>query len=109
MWRSLRIAVSAFSLVACVLVCGLWIRSFRHHDYVFIGVGTIHTRINSDSGIINLLILRANSKETGIVFRSRAPDRGAAPAWEPAWGHRIFALSLRTPCGFMFCLLDAPH
>ena len=122
MRRLLRHALtiwSAISLVLCVAVCVLWVRSYRTHDMFDRIVGDTCWGVSSNRGVISFVI-------EGPPSPRRAPDTGwlavrADPGdWVPVrhrfagvgWGlGKIAGVRCRTlvvPTGYMAALLVLP-
>jgi hypothetical protein len=55
MLHYLRIAVTALSLTACVLLVALWVRSYRKFEWVVIGVPGAHLRIVSYPAALQIM------------------------------------------------------
>jgi hypothetical protein len=84
MLKYLRIAVTALSLMACVLLVALWVRSYWVQDVVY---GWFpfpgYLQINSSCGDIKV-IANAEKQEAMWQYNSRAP-KALGPNWYFKW------------------------
>ncbi len=106
----LRIVVSCFCLVLCVLFAALWIRSWFGLDMIRITDGTTETTITSNYG--NILFQQrlepSAQPEPFSVFSASAP----AKVFRPQSHSKMFGFSwrtIRTNRGLDYNIRQVPH
>jgi hypothetical protein len=97
MLRRIKIAVSALSLMACVALVFLWVRSHRIEDVAYYPVSSSFWAVQSSSGVIELSIFTTRFRLIG-EWRSRPmadddEEWGPAKAWTTDWDDETWAVT----------------
>jgi hypothetical protein len=108
--RNLKIAVSAASILACVFVLALWVRSHRVHDS-FTWNGGRRLTIGSDHGQMRVLVGRAFTNEPLLRWESgmtMLPDDIGRWHFQASRQQILVAFPHRLPVTISILLAAAP-
>ena len=96
--RYLRIAFSAACLVAAVLLCALWVRSYWNLD-VWVQNNSTSTIVRSDAGLITFSRMKFGSSLTGHDACVHIVDTASVGMifWQFDWSWQPDIFLVRTP------------